>query len=392
MFRTMDDMDFKGKKVVARVDFNVPLDDDGGITDDSRIRKALPTIKRILEKGAEQLVLMSHLGRPKGEAVEKLKMDNVAERLSELLGEDVKKMDDCVSLKLPSPEESRAIMLENLRFRKAEKDDDEGFAKALAEHGDVYVNDAFGTCHRKHASVHAITRFIPACAGLLVEKEIKMMGDAINNPERPLIAILGFAKISDKTELMENLLKRVDKALIGGGIVFTFLRSQGFETGKSLVEEESIKDAKRILEEYEDRIILPTDIIAAESKEDDAEARTVGISNIPENMIGLDIGPETVDFFRKELDKAGTVIWNGPLGVFEIEKFAKGSREVAEALAKTRAKTIIGGGDTASMIKSFGLEEKMTHVSTGGGASLEFLSGKELPAIKALEENAESFS
>lgn len=392
MFKTMQDFDFTGKKVLVRVDFNVPIDGKGDVTDDSRIKKAMPTIKYLLDNGAKQIILMSHLGRPDKEDKEKLKMDRVADRLSKLLKKKVAKVDDCVSVKLPEPSEAKIVMLENLRFHKAEEANDDGFAKALAEHGEIYVNDAFGTCHRAHASVHAITKFLPACAGLLVEKEVTLMGEAINNPERPLVAILGFAKISDKIGLMDNLLEKVDKALIGGAVVFTFLKSQGFEVGKSLVEEESISTAKKILEEYEDKIILPVDIVVADRKAEDAVTKVVGISEMPADMIGLDIGPETVEFFRNELKKAKTVIWNGPLGMFEIDKFAKGSLEIAKFLAKSRAKTIVGGGDTAAAIEKFGLEKKMTHVSTGGGASLEFLEGKKLSGIAALEENAERFS
>lgn len=392
MFKTMQDFDFTGKKVLVRVDFNVPIDSNGDVADDSRIKKAMPTIKYLLDNGAKQIILMSHLGRPDKEDREKLKMDRVADRLSKLLKKKVAKADDCVSVNIPEPSEAKIVMLENLRFHKAEEANDEGFAKALAEHGEIYVNDAFGTCHRAHASVHAITKFLPACAGLLVEKEVTVMGDAINNPERPLVAILGFAKISDKIALMDNLLEKVDKALIGGAVVFTFLKSQGFEVGKSLVEDESMNTAKNILQEHEDKIVLPVDIVVADRKAEDAVTKVVGISEMPADMMGLDIGPETVEFFRNELKKAKTVIWNGPLGMFEIDKFAKGSLEIAKFLAKSKAKTIVGGGDTAAAIEKFGLEKKMTHVSTGGGASLEFLEGKKLPGIAALEENAEHFS
>ncbi|PIN87112.1 phosphoglycerate kinase [Candidatus Woesearchaeota archaeon CG10_big_fil_rev_8_21_14_0_10_44_13] len=394
MFKTLKDFDFKDKRVLIRVDFNVPIDKEGNITNDSRIKKALPTIGYVLDKGARQVILMSHLGEPDkatDEGKKILKMDKVSERLAKLMKKKVEKLDDCVNVTLPDPKDSRVVMLENLRFYKGEKEDNEGFAKALAGHGDVYVNDAFGTCHRPHASVHAIMRFLPACAGLLVDKEITIMGKAISDPERPLVAILGFAKISDKLDLMKNLLQKVDKALIGGAVVFTFLKSQGFGIGKSLVEDGSLKLAKDILAEYEDKIILPSDIVVADRIADDADTKVVGISGIPEDMMGLDIGPETVKFFKDQLKNAKTVIWNGPLGKFETEKFSKGTKDIASFLAKSKAITIIGGGDTAAAIEKLRLEKKMTHVSTGGGASLEFLEGKKLPAIAALEENADSF-
>lgn len=394
MFKTLKDFDFKGKKVLIRVDFNVPLDENGDIKDDSRIKKALPTIKYVLDNGAKQVILMSHLGEPdKATEDEKknLRMDKVAERASKLLKRKVAKLDDCITIKLPDPEESKIVMLENLRFHKAEKEDNEGFAKALAEYGEIYINDAFGTCHRPHASVHAITKFIPGCAGLLVEKEVTVMGKAITDPQRPLVAILGFAKISDKIKLMENLLQKVDKALVGGAVVFTFLKSQGFGVGKSFVEEESIRTAKQILDEHGDKIILPVDIVVADKKAEDSNTKIVGISEIPDDMMGLDIGPESVKFFKNELKDAKTVIWNGPLGMFEIKKFAKATKDIASFIAKSKAVTIICGGDTAAAITELGLEKKMIHVSTGGGASLEFLEGKKLPAIEALEQNAELF-
>jgi len=396
MFKTLKDMDFRGKRVLVRVDFNVPQDEQGNITDDSRIVKSLPTLKYILDHGASQLILMSHLGRPKGDKPEpQFMMDKAAQRLSNLMNMFVAKVEDCVVVQLPTPEQAKVVMLENLRFHKAEEANDEGFAKALAEHGDVYVNDAFGTCHRAHASVHAITKFLPSCAGLLVEKEVTVMGDAMTSPKRPLAAIVGFAKIGDKMKLLENLLSKVDMMLIGGAVAFTFLKSQGFNVGKSLVEDMHLSLAKSILQKYGSKIILPIDIVVANKPAEEAVAYIVSIHEIPEDRMGLDVGPETVEEFKKELKKAQTIIWNGPVGMFEIDKFAKASKDIALFLADEAEKSgkivIVGGGDTAAAMDKFGVSDRMTHVSTGGGASLEFLEGKKLPGIQALEDNAEKF-
>jgi phosphoglycerate kinase len=388
MFKTLKDFDFKDQRVLVRVDFNVPQDEVGNVEDDWKIRKSIPTIKYLLDHKAKQVVLMSHLGRPSGKSDAKFKMDKIADKLSELLKKKVLKLNDCINE--PAPEDEKIILLENLRFYKAEEANDRSFAKALAEYGDIYVNDAFGTCHRAHASVAAITNFLPACAGLLLEEEVEHLSKALD-PERPAVSILGFAKISDKLALMKALLDKMDFALVGGAVVFTFLKSKGFEVGKSLVEDDELKTAKSLLDQYEEKIILPVDIVVADKKEEDANTRVVSITDIPVDMIGLDIGPETVSFFKKRLSDAKTVIWNGPLGMFEIEKFAAGSKEISKYLANSKKTTIIGGGETAEMIRKFGLDKKVTHVSTGGGASLEFLEGKEMPGIKALEENAEMF-
>lgn len=388
MFKTLKDFDFNGQRVLVRVDFNVPQDEAGNVEDDWKIRKSIPTIKYLLDHKAKQIVLMSHLGRPSGKSDTKFSMDKVAEKLSELLKKKVHKLNDCINE--PAPENEKIILLENLRFYKTEEANDRNFAKALAEYGDIYVNDAFGTCHRAHASVSAITNFLPACAGLLLEEEVSQLGKALD-PERPAAAILGFAKISDKLALMKSLLDKMDFALVGGAVVFTFLKSKGFEVGKSLVEDDELKTAKSLLDQYEEKLILPVDIVVADKKEQDASTRIVNITDIPADMIGLDIGPETISFFKKRLAEAKTVIWNGPLGVFEMDKFAAGSRDIAKYLANSKKTVIIGGGETAEMIRKFGLDKKITHVSTGGGASLEFLEGKEMPGIKALEENAEMF-
>lgn len=389
MFKTLKDFDFKDKRVLVRCDFNVPLDEEEKhIDDDWKIRKSLPTIKYLIDHGAKQIVLMSHLGRPKGEIVDNLKMNVVADRLAELLGRPILKLNDCIDE--PAPENERIILLENLRFHKAEKENDKAFAKSLSEYGDIFVNDAFGTCHRVHASVVGVTKFLPACAGLLVEDEVKHLS-AVLDPERPACAILGFAKIASKVDLMRNLLEKVDFALIGGAVVFTFLKSKGFEVGKSLVDEEDLDTAKDLLNEFEDKMILPTDFVVADKKDENAVTKVVGISEIPSDMIGLDIGPETIEFFKKKLFEAKTVIWNGPLGVFELEKFANGTKEIAKFLAESDMTSIVGGGETSEAVRKFGYDNRMSHVSTGGGASIEYLEGKELPGIRSLEDNADMF-
>ena len=388
MHKIMDDFEFKGRKVLVRCDFNVPVDDDGNVLDDWKIRKTLPTIKHLLDKGAKQIVLMSHLGRPKGEIVESLKMNKVADKLVEILGQQVLKLNDCIDES--APEDERIVLLENLRFHKAEKENNEHFAKALSEYGEIFVNDAFGTSHRPHASVAGVPKFLPSCAGKLLEYEIKHL-KSILHPERPAAALFGFAKVGGKLDLMKNMLERLDFAIFGGAVVFTFLKSKGFEVGKSRVDEDHVQSSKYLLVDYEDKIVLPTDFVVAKEKDESAEAKTCGIADFPFDRMGLDIGPESIDYFKKKLSEAKTVIWNGPMGVFEIEKFAKGTREIAEWLAESGKTVVICGGDTAEAIRKWGLEDKMTHVSTGGGASIEYLEGKELPGITALEENALRF-
>lgn len=381
-YRTLSDMDFKGKRVILRADFNVPLDEKGDITDDSRIVKALPTIKEILGKGARQLILMSHLGRPKGRVVEKLRLDPIAKRLSLLLGQYVTKLDDCIDIEIP---EARVVLLENLRFHPEEEENYEFFAKKLAGYADLYVNDAFGTCHRAHASVDAITRFLPGCAGLLLDKELMYMKKTLEKPEQPFVAIIGGAKISDKINVINHLLKKVDKLLLGGAMIFTFYKAQGHEVGKSLCEPEKIQLARLIL--HNEKLLLPVDIVAAENKEAGAKSKIVEISSIPPDWYGLDIGPGSVKQFKDVLRHASTIVWNGPLGLFEIDDFAKATNDIAMFLAGLDATVIIGGGDSAAALKKLNLQDKVSHVSTGGGASLALLEGRELPAIRALEEN-----
>jgi 3-phosphoglycerate kinase len=376
---TLEDGDFSGKRVLVRVDFNVPLDNEGRITNDKRIKASLPTIRALLDKGAKQIILMSHLDRPGGKVVERLRMDRVGERLSGLLGMPVAKLDDCVDVVVP---EARIVLLENLRFHPEEKEDGEVFAKKLASLADVYVNDAFGTCHRAHASVHAITKYLPSYAGLLVQKEMEVMGRAMEDPSRPLVAILGGAKVSDKIGLIENLLGICDRILIGGAMQFTFLKSQGIDVGGSRVEEDKVDLARRLL--ASGKILLPLDVVVAKKMEAGAETKLVPVEAIPPGWMGLDIGPGTIERFKEVLERAGTVLWNGPMGVFEIEEFSRGTREIARYLSGLDAITIVGGGDSAAAVQALGLEEKMTHVSTGGGASLAFLEGKEMPGIVGL--------
>lgn len=385
-FRKLDDMDLAGKRVIVRADLNVPLDESEDIADDNRIVQALPTIKRIIEKGARQIVLMSHLGRPERKNVSELRLDPVAARLSELLDMHVTKLDDCVDISIP---DAKIVLLENLRFHPEEKENYEFFAKKLASYADVYVNDAFGTSHRAHASVAKITEYLPSCAGLLLEKELRMLGDAIKSPERPFIAIIGGAKISDKINLINNLLKKVDRLLLGGAMIFTFYKAQGHNIGNSLYEEGNLGIAKLLL--HNEKLVLPEDVVAAKEKKQGAEKKTVPVDKIPDDWIGLDIGNASVARFKQELGKAKTVVWNGPLGLFEIDDFAVGTEQVAKFLAGLKAKVIIGGGDSASAIKKLGLSDKVTHISTGGGASLAMLEGKTLPAVQALEDNLKRF-
>lgn len=378
---TLMDFDFKDKRVLVRVDFNVPLGKSGEVTNDKRIRATHPTISYLLDKGARQVILMSHLGRPNGEVVAGLRMDPVGDRLSDLLGMPVIKLDDCVDIQVP---DGRVILLENLRFHKEEKKDDDSFARKLASQADLYVNDAFGTCHRAHASVHAVTRHLPSMAGFLVEKEMDVMGKAVEDPGRPFIAILGGAKVSDKIGLIENLQKICDKILIGGAMQFTFFKAMGKATGISLVEEDKVDLAGRLLESG--NIVLPSDCVIAHKIDEKAETRTVSTGDIPDGWMGLDIGPATIEEFKSILKDAKTVLWNGPMGVFETTPFARGTEAVAMILAEMEATTIIGGGDSAAAVEKFGLQDQMTHVSTGGGASLAFFEGKDLPGIEALKE------
>ncbi len=384
------DIDVSGKKVFIRVDFNVPRDDDGNITDDARIRAALPTVQYVVDKGAVA-VLASHLGRPKGKVVDKYRMDAAAKRLGELLGKSVKKLDDCVGPDVKAAVDSAGpgdvIMLENLRFHPEEEANDAGFARQLSKLADVFINDAFGACHRAHASTAGIASYIPSAAGFLVEKELKFFTEALENPKRPFTAILGGAKVSDKIPVIENLLTKVDSLIIGGAMAYTFLKAKNISTGDSIVEQDRVELALALMEKASGlgvRILLPVDHVAGREFREDTEVMTTESEEILPGWMGLDIGPKTIDLFLDELSCAKTVIWNGPPGVFEMDKFSAGTRKLAEFLSDSPALTILGGGDTAAAAKKLNLAEKFNHVSTGGGASLEFMEGKELPGITAL--------
>ena len=387
--------DISGKRALVRVDFNVPVDDQGNITDDTRIRAALPTIQDLTQKGAK-VILTSHFGRPKG-VDEKLRLTPVAKRLSELLGQEVIKTDDCigddVAAKVAALDNGQVLLLENVRFYKEEEKNDREFAQKLAANADFYVNDAFGTAHRAHASTEGVTEFLsPSVAGYLVEKELQYLQSAIEEPKRPLAAIIGGSKVSSKIGVIETLLEKCDKLIIGGGMIFTFYKARGLSVGKSLVEEDKLELAKELEAKAKERgvaLLLPTDIISADKFAPDANATTVAIENIPADGMGLDIGPDSVKVFQAALADCKTVIWNGPMGVFEFDKFAKGTEAIAHTLAeigKTGATTIIGGGDSVAAVEKVGLADQMSHISTGGGASLELLEGKVLPGIAALDE------
>lgn len=390
---TVRDIDFNGARALVRVDFNVPIK-SGKITDDTRIRATLPTIKYLLESRA-RVILMSHLGKAKGAVDPQFSLKPAADRLAELLpGVTVKFAPDCVGDQVKPLVDSlnvgEILLLENLRFHKGEEGNDPEFAKKLAAWGDIFINDAFGTAHRAHASTEGVTNFLkPAIAGFLMEKEIAIIGKALSNPERPFYALIGGAKVSSKIDVLENLLKIVDKLVIGGGMAFTFLKAQGVAVGKSLVEDDKLEVAKEILKkakELKKEIILPTDaVIAAEMKEESPD-KIVDINAIPADMAGYDIGPKSIEYFKCVLKDAKTIIWNGPMGVFEVAKFAKGTFDVANLLAGMKATTIVGGGDSVAAVEKAGVADKMTHVSTGGGASLEFMEGKVLPGVAALTE------
>jgi phosphoglycerate kinase len=387
--------DISGKRALVRVDFNVPVNDEGKIADDTRIRAALPTIQDLIEKGAK-VILVSHFGRPKG-VDDKLRLTPVAARLSELLGQEVVKTDDSigdeVAAKVAALENGQVLLLENVRFYKEEEKNDPEFAKKLAANADFYVNDAFGTAHRAHASTEGVTKFLsPSVAGYLVEKELEYLQNAIENPQRPLAAIIGGSKVSSKIGVIETLLEKCDKLIIGGGMIFTFYKARGLNVGKSLVEEDKLELAKSLEAKAKERgvtFLLPTDIVSADKFAPDANATTVSIENIPADGMGLDIGPDSVKVFQEALADTKTVIWNGPMGVFEFDKFAVGTEAIARTLAeigKTGTTTIIGGGDSVAAVEKVGLAEQMSHISTGGGASLELLEGKELPGITALDD------
>lgn len=388
--------DLSGKRVLVRADFNVPLDGEGKITDDTRIRAALPTIQDLTSKGAK-VILASHFGRPKGQVHESMRLTPVAARLSELLGQSVTKCDDCigdeVAAKIGALQNGQVALLENVRFHAGEEANDPEFARQLAAVADLYVNDAFGTAHRAHASTEGVTHHLsPSVAGYLIEKELKYLQAAIENPQRPLAAIVGGSKVSSKIGVIETLLDKVDKLLIGGGMIFTFYKARGLAVGKSLVEEDKLELARTLEIKAKEKgvaLLLPTDVVVADNFAADANAQTVSISDIPDGWMGLDIGPNSVKEFQAALSDCKTVIWNGPMGVFEFDKFAAGTDAVAHSLAaitETGADTIIGGGDSVAAVEKVGVAEKMSHISTGGGASLELLEGKVLPGIAALDE------
>lgn len=390
--KTIEDIDVRGKKVLVRVDFNVPLDKEQNITDDTRIRAALPTIKYLLDNNAK-VILMSHLGRPKGEFKPEFSLAPVAKRLEELLNTKVTMAEDVIGesakAAVDALKEGEVVLLENVRFHKEETKNDPEFAKALASFGEIYVNDAFGTAHRAHASTEGVARYLPAVAGYLIKKELEVMGKALSDPERPFVAILGGAKVSDKIGVIENLIDKVDTLIIGGGMAYTFFKARGYEIGDSLLEEDKI-DLARSLEEKAKakgvKLLLPVDNIIAKEFKADAEHKVVSSEEIPAGWQGLDIGPKSCELFGEEIKKAKTVVWNGPMGVFEMPAFAKGTEAIARYMSECQGTTIIGGGDSAAAVEQLGFADKMTHISTGGGASLEFLEGKELPGVAALND------
>ncbi len=393
---TIADIGLKDKKVLVRVDFNVPLDEKGEVTNDKRIVASLPTITKILQDGAKA-ILMSHLGRPKGKKVPEMSLAPVARRLEKLLGKPVRFANDCIGPEVEKAvselKSGECLLLENLRFYAEEEKNDAEFAKKLASLGDVYINDAFGTAHRAHASTEGVTKYFKQCAaGYLMQNELKYLGMALVEPERPFVAVLGGAKISGKIDVITNLMDKVDALLIGGGMAFTFYKAMGKEIGKSLLEADKIDLAKKILKTAKEKkvtFLLPEDIVVAAEAKEDASTRVVVQDGIPPDMQGLDIGPKTLEQFTAQLEKAKTVLWNGPMGVFEVNKFARGTIKIAEELAKITEKgatTIVGGGDSASAVAKAGLKDKLSHISTGGGASLEFLEGKTLPGVAALTD------
>lgn len=390
--KTVSDVPVRGKRVFVRVDFNVPLDDEGRITDDRRITESLRTIAFLRKQGA-RVILASHLGRPGGKVNAELRMDPIARRLSELLGAPVRKLDDCagpdVERAVSEMRDGDVVLLENLRFHPEEEANDPEFARRLAALADLFVNDAFGTAHRAHASTAGIAAHLPAVAGFLMEKELTYLSRALEDPTRPFVAILGGKKVSDKIAVIRNLLGKADTLLIGGAMAYTFLRAQGRSVGTSLLEADKLDLARSLMAEAGERKVafhLPDDIVVADRFADDAAARTVEASAIPDGWMGMDIGPKTADAFRRVILDAGTVIWNGPMGVFEFPRFAEGTRAVAQAMVDSTAVTIVGGGDSAAAVEQFGLADRMTHISTGGGASLEFMEGRELPGVAVLAD------
>jgi len=387
--KTVRDVAWAGKKALVRCDFNVPLNDDLSISDDTRIVAAVPTITYLMGQGAA-VILCSHLGRPKGKVVESMRLTPVAQRLSELLGVDVKMADDCIGAEVEAAAAAlgagEVLLLENLRFYPEEEKNDAAFAERLAKLADIFVNDAFGTAHRAHASTAGVADYIPAVAGMLIEKELAFLGQAVSDPERPFVAILGGAKVSDKIKVIDNLLTKADKLLIGGGMANTFFKAQGLEMGDSLVEADSLDVAAELMAKGGDKLVLPVDMVLADAFAEDAATKVVPVGDVAAGWRILDIGPETIKLFAEQVGQAKTVVWNGPMGVFEMAPFAEGTFGVARALAASSATSIVGGGDSAAAIAQAGLTDQIDHVSTGGGASLEFLEGAELPGIAVIAE------
>jgi 3-phosphoglycerate kinase len=389
--KTIEDIEVRNKKVLVRVDYNVPLDENLNITDDTRIILSLPTINYLIENEAK-IILMSHLGRPKGAPEDKYRLDPVAKRLSELIGKEVKKFDEIFSDEIKDYVDNKMnygeiVMLENLRFDPREEANDSEFSKLLASLADVYVNDAFGAAHRAHASVEGVTHYLPAVAGFLMKKEVEVLTSLLESPERPFLTILGGAKVSDKIKVIENLLGKVDSLILGGGMSYTFLKAQGYGVGKSICEDDQIDFAKDMLElarKNNINLLLPVDIVVAKEFDSEADRKLVSIQSIPEDWMGMDIGDNSIEIFKKEISQANTIFWNGPLGVFEWDNFANGTKSIAAAVAESGAVTVAGGGDTIAALKKYNLFSKFTHVSSGGGASMELLEGKELPGIVSL--------
>ncbi|NLG57098.1 MAG: phosphoglycerate kinase [Clostridiales bacterium] len=390
--KTIRDIPLRGKRALVRVDFNVPMDEAGQITDDNRIQGALPTIRYLIEEGAK-VILMSHMGRPKGSVNPKYSLAPVAERLSGLLGQEVRMAGDVIGpdadQAVAQVQDGGVVLLENLRFHAQEEKNDPDFAKKLASYGDVYVNDAFGTAHRAHASTEGVAHYLPAVSGFLIQKELEFLGQAVENPQRPFVAVLGGAKVSDKLGVIKNLLDKVDTLIIGGGMAYTFVKAQGGQIGKSLLEEDKLDYAREMLEKARQKgvkLLLPEDTVAADSFSNDAKSQVVSSGAIPEGWMGLDIGPKAQAAFAEAVKNARTVVWNGPMGVFELPNFAKGTKAVAQAMAQSEGITIVGGGDSAAAVAQLGFADRISHISTGGGASLEFLEGLELPGVAALND------
>ncbi len=390
--KTIKDIDLKNKKVLVRCDFNVPMDEEKNIIDNTRIVAALPTIKYLLENNCA-IILCSHLGRPKGEFKPEFSLKPVAKELSKLLNKEIIMANDVIGedarSKANNLQNGQIMLLENVRFHREETDNDPEFSKQLASMAEIYVNDAFGAAHRAHSSTSGVAQYLPAVSGFLIEKELKFLGNALNNPERPFVAIMGGAKVSDKIGVIDSLLEKVDTLIIGGGMAYTFFKAQGYEVGNSICEMDKLDLAKELMEKAKNKgvkLMLPIDTKIGKEFKPDTESKTVSWTEIPEGWEGFDIGEESIKMFAEEIKKAKTVVWNGPLGLFEFDQFAIGTNSIAEVLSQIDATTIIGGGDSAAAVRKAGLENKMTHISTGGGASLEFLEGKKLPGIECLQD------